>query len=176
MKSVFTQHNNATRLILFFTGWGMDPEPFRELRRDGYDVLVVYDYVIADGDVECLAAKLEGYAEIVVVAWSFGVFFANLILKGRGLPVSAAIAVNGTLYPVDDRRGIPHRVFALTLRTLSEKSVKFFNQRMCGPLYDTFAANAPQRDIESLRKELEVFATSFPDIDREPDFWTRVIA
>lgn len=175
MKSVFTQHNNATRLILFFSGWGMDPEPFRNLQRDGYDVLVVYDYVIADGDVERLMAKLEGYAEIVVVAWSFGVFFANLILKGRGLPVSAAIAVNGTLYPVDDRRGIPYRVFALTLRTLSEKSVKFFNLRMCGPLYDTFAANAPKRDIESLRKELEVFATSFPGVGRETDFWTRII-
>ncbi|MDE6192119.1 MAG: DUF452 family protein, partial [Muribaculum sp.] len=44
MKQEFTVKQGNTKLILIFAGWGMDSNPFREIRLDGYDIAVVWDY------------------------------------------------------------------------------------------------------------------------------------
>ncbi len=171
MKQQFiTRDTRHRRLILFFAGWGMDMHPFARLRRPGYDIMLVSDYR-DDGFDRSL---LTGYDEIVVIAWSFGVSVADRLLPQLNLPITAAIAVNGTPKAVDDTQGIPRRIFALTLRTLSDKSVDTFNRRMCGDLYDTFAREAPQRSLDDLRDELVRF--DIPQGDGKPQLsWSTIL-
>lgn len=144
------------RLILFFAGWGMDSRPFTHLGREGYDTAVVWDY----SDPEPIPAELLApYGEICVVAWSFGVpYAARFIAASRDRqPITRCIAVNGTLSPVDDLRGIPADLFHATLRGLTPRSVEKFNRRMTGggAASALFTSSAPERSIESLAAELE---------------------
>ncbi len=144
--------HGSGRLILIFAGWGMDPNPFRPLRADGYDIAVVWDC----SDPSLSTDMLLNYREVVVVAWSMGVFAASRVLPSLHLPVTLAIAVNGTKTPVSDTAGIPVAIFESTLRSLSAESLARFNRRMCGSASaaGAFELVKPGRDIESLRTEL----------------------
>ena len=115
------RQTGAGRLMIVFAGWSTRPSLYRGYIRSGFDLMVVYDYSDVEfPDVDCL----KEYREICVVAWSFGVAVAHRwLLSCPDLPITRTLAVNGTPWPVDDRRGIPCRVFGLTFRTLSERSV-----------------------------------------------------
>lgn len=164
MKHKFIKDSGSRRLVVLFAGWGMDSNPFAGLSvPEGYDLAVVWDYRNLDLD-----ADLERYSEICVVAWSYGVSMASIWLgKHRGLPVTRRVAVCGTLYPVDDERGIPEAVFRATLDSLSEASLQKFYHRMVGgrKAYEAFRPMMPQRDIDGLKEELmsiERFAAENP--------------
>ncbi len=133
----------------------MDARPFSGLRHEGYDIAVAYDYRSLTAADEAL---LESYGEICVVAWSFGVPAAQRFLRLHpGLPVTARVAVNGTLFPVDDHSGIPVAIFEGTLTGLSGATLTKFRRRMCGSsqAFATFSLSAPLRtDIEELASEL----------------------
>ena len=148
----------ASRLILFFAGWGMDSRPFGGLRRDGYDVMVVWDYRTLDFD----QLPLSGYGEIYVFGWSFGVIAAAEFIHSyrERLHVTRCVAISGTLCPVDDERGIPESIFKGTLEGLDESSLSRFYRRMCGGAagYKAFSEVAPRRDIEELKDELRAIA------------------
>lgn len=133
-------------------GWGMDDKPFGELSFPGYDIAVAWDYTDEAFDATLLAR----YREVVVIAWSMGVYESNRLLPQLKLPVSLAIAVNGTLHPVDDTRGIPVDIFNGTLATLNERNLEKFRRRMCGSRdnLEQFLAHAPRRTLESLHHEL----------------------
>ncbi len=152
MNLSFINRGDNRRLILIFAGWGMDANPFRGLVREGYDIAVAWDYTTEDFDF----SALRHYREVVVIAWSLGVYEASRLLPGSGLDVTLTVAVNGTMTPVDDRRGIPVAVFDGTLATLSDASLRKFNRRMCGSTerLATFDAARPDRTLESLRSEL----------------------
>lgn len=173
MKQALTSHNSANhRLILLFAGWAMDAKPFAHLSRPGYDVMVVWDYRDDTFD----HSLIDGYDEIAVVAWSYGVRPANDTLAGRGLPVSATIAVNGTLYPVDDRRGIPRRIFGLTRRSLSDRALDTFYRRMFAnnASYERFAATRPDRTVADVSDELGAFAREY-DAPAEELQWNHIL-
>lgn len=162
MQLTLTKHNPSnSRLILIFAGWAMDSRPFAGIERPGYDVAVVYDYRSSVFDYSVLAR----YGEIAVIAWSYGVFHANRTLAGRPLPITATIAVNGTLHPVDDTRGIPRKVFAMTLRAMSAVAVDKFNRRACGSdeAYASFMSHAPQRPVDEVIEELRTFDREYPE-------------
>lgn len=156
MKLTFLTHNDSRRLLLFFAGWGMDERPFRGLARADYDLAVAYDY-----SDETDVTVGGGFDEIMVVAWSFGVIAADRFMAAHPeLPFTLRCAVNGTLYPVDDRCGIPSAIFDGTLAGLSEQSLTKFRRRMAGgaKACAPFLENAPQRTIESLAAELRTIA------------------
>ncbi len=74
---------------------GHGQPPFATLGREGYDTAVVWDY--ADPrPVD--PALLSRYAEICVVAWSFGVPYAARFIAGHhdSLPITRCVAVCGT--------------------------------------------------------------------------------
>ena len=164
----------AARLMIVFAGWSTRPSLYRGYIRRGFDMMVVYDYSDHDfPEVPCL----KDYREICVVAWSFGVAVAHRwLLSASDLPVTRTLAVNGTPWPVDDRRGIPSRVFALTLRTLSDRSVVEFRKRM-------LAVSEPEPEFEHvaaehLRDELEsiaAMAAADPAHEDEIRVWDKVI-
>lgn len=153
MKIDYIKHEANRRLLLIFAGWGMDSRPFSGLRAAGYDIAVAWDYTSEEFD----AAQAQEYSEVVVIGWSMGVFEGSRIIGKMHLPVTLMIAVNGTLTPVDDARGIPVNVFDATLASLSEASLARFNRRMCrtAERLTQFTAHAPARSIGSLREELD---------------------
>lgn len=147
--------SDASRAVVIFAGWGMDYRPFASLRKDGYDIFVVYDYGRND---RVDSTQLQRYSEICIIAWSWGVpAGAEFISSHSHLPITGAIAVNGTMTPIDDRFGIPENIFRSTLDNLSDSSLLKFYRRMCGSAapYRTFAQAKPERSITSLRDELE---------------------
>jgi pimeloyl-[acyl-carrier protein] methyl ester esterase len=101
MKQLFIKKENSPRLLLFFAGWGSDENLFRRTVAEGYDCLLCFDYRTLEFDY----SLLDGYREIRLLAWSMGVWVAGQILSGRTYPWEMKLAVNGTPFPIDDRRG-----------------------------------------------------------------------
>ena len=103
MKQHFIIKNNQKHLLLFFAGWGMDETPFLQIRPTDKDWLICYDYRSLEFD----AIILQEYSEITLIAWSMGVWAASQIMKQYlSLPLSQSIAINGTLYPIHETKGI----------------------------------------------------------------------
>lgn len=155
-KTVSRSPGNS-RLILIFAGWGMDWRPFRELRVDGYDITVIWDY----RSLTFNWTPLLQYDEICLLAWSMGVFAASLTVHELLPRLTKRIAVNGTLTPVDDRRGIPEAIFDGTLAGMSPQNLRKFYRRMCTTAaeFEAFQAHRPQRKLEELIDELQAIAT-----------------
>ena len=171
MKQKYIVHDNHSRLILLFLGWGMDATPFSSLRKTGYDIMVVYDYTGyrdgGDRDIP-LADIVRNYSETVLFGWSFGVRVASSFLKKykNSLPITRAVAVNGTPSHIHDTLGIPRAIFSGTLAGLSETTLRKFHRRMFADSesYLRFTGHAPQRTFDSLVEELRTFG-ELPNIE-----------
>jgi biotin synthesis protein BioG len=159
MKTAWLRKEGAEELLLFFNGWGMDRRIgeylLGESLAEGFDadVLLCYDYstLVPEPDV---MREVSRYCRITILAWSFGVWVAQHIELP---PIERAIAINGTLHPVNAEKGINHQVFQATLATYSEKSRSRFNRRMCGTgeVLDLFSGMSPDRAAADQREELE---------------------
>lgn len=163
MKQHYLIHEQHPRLLLFFAGWGADETPFRMYRPQGCDFLVCYDYRTLELDT----TGWEHYREIHVVGWSMGVWAASLLLlQPRWTQSGRRIAINGTPYPMDDRRGIPEAIFRGTLEGLTDASLHKFLRRMCADstAFRRFLEVTPRRPVEELREELSTILTT---IERE---------
>lgn len=152
MKHYFIQQNYFPRLTLFFAGWGMDECPFMDYCPENSDLLVCYDYRSLDFDF----TLLQGYQEIRLIAWSMGVWAASMVLQDMDLPICESVALNGTVTPVDDLKGISQQVFEGTLEGLNEGTLEKFIRRMClkKENLETFLSKRPQRAVEELQEEL----------------------
>lgn len=162
MKFKKLSDSGSRRLLIIFAGWSMDHKPFSGITLHGHDTAIAFDYT----DGASCPVNLTDYDDIKILAWSFGVIAADSFLAANpGLPVSLTVAVNGTLYPVDDRRGIPETIFRGTLEGLSESTLNKFYRRMCGNSveYNKFMSRKPERAIGSLKEELEMIAGMHPN-------------
>ena len=169
MNIDFLRRSGSPTLELFFAGWGMDSRPFAWAADSPHtascDFAVCYDYKdmeldgpgqasVNQANVNQARPDIRGYSEVRVRAWSLGVYAASLVLPGLGSNVSTAVAINGTLWPVDDDLGIPHAVYDATAANLFAESLERFNRRMCGAHRAVFEARKPLRSVDSLRAEL----------------------
>ena len=152
MNHEFVKRSDSKRLILIFAGWGMDANPFRHVSRPGYDTLVVWDY----RDLSMDWSVVANYDEITLIAWSMGVYAASMTIHAVDHLITAKIAVNGTMTPVDNLHGIPEAIFEGTAATLDERNLRKFFRRMCGDRATTerFMLSAPQRPVGELVDEL----------------------
>ncbi len=143
---------NSSKLIVFFTGWGMTPEVTNFLQCDEYDTVTCFDY-LQEGEISNLVTK---YKEIHVVAWSFGVFFAEQWLETQDIKLNYSIAINGTPIPINDDFGIPPKIALATLMGISEKTVRKFHLRMFTSNAEKkqFISNIPKVDARKLQSEL----------------------
>lgn len=153
-RLIYTE--GSSRLLLIFAGWGMDDIVFSDIRRPGYDVMVVWDYRSFHIDWSCT----ERYSEICLFAWSMGVYAASQTVQAIESKITLRIAVNGTMRPVDDRFGIPEEIFYATLDNLSEASLRKFFRRMSATRADAelFDSRRPCRTLEEQRDELQAIA------------------
>jgi len=156
METYWLKKHSNERCILFMNGWGCDFHPFEKLLSKSYDVLVCYDYRNISQNKE-INRIFENYEEVHLVAWSLGVYISNMILKNRENLFASTIAINGTLHPIDNIKGIPPAIFQATINQMNEVNLGKFWKRMCGgnEAYYNFLQQKPQRNIENQREELE---------------------
>lgn len=153
MKQTFIIRNNGKHLLLFFAGWGMDETPFRHIHPAECDWMICYDYRSLEFDT----TLIQAYSKISLIAWSMGVWAASQVMKQYpSLPVSQSTAINGTLYPIHETKGITPSVFEGTLQGLNAQTLLKFQRRMCGSAadYKAFQTIAPKRPVEELKEEL----------------------
>lgn len=157
MLSKFISRNKNQRLILIFAGWGMDWHPFRNLEMPGYDIMVMWDY----RDLTYNWSVVSRYSEICLVAWSMGVFAASLTVHEILPRITKRVAVNGTLFPIDSRKGIPDAIYHGTLNALSPRTLRKFYRRMCTSAeeFARFEAVMPRRPVAELADELREIET-----------------
>jgi|MTBAKSStandDraft_1061840.scaffolds.fasta_scaffold13537_5 biotin synthesis protein BioG len=148
------QHRSPS-CILFFSGWGMDPVPFRVIPPAGYDLLMLFDYREMDRD---RIANLipAGYPRLHLLAWSMGVWAAAFLLEPLRDRFASAVAVNGTTRPIDDRYGIPSRAYEEMISDFSADTLEAFYQSMFTNRGEAekFLRNRPRRSVEAVRREL----------------------
>ena len=156
MKQYFIEQRHLPSLTLFFAGWGMDERPFLHYHPADRDLLVCYDYRSLDFDF----SLPEGYEDIRVVGWSMGVWAASQVLGRSCLPITESVAVNGTMTPVDDSRGIPNAIYEGTLKGLNDVTLRKFFRRMCGSavLLEDFLTRSPGRSTDEVKEELLLIA------------------
>lgn len=159
MKQKFIINKGYPTLLLFFAGWGMDEHPFLAYVPKEKDFMVCYDYRTLDFDV----SLLKQYAVIDIVGWSMGVWAASQILPHLSLPIRKSTAINGTAFPIDDKRGIPPALFQGTLEGLNPASLLKFQRRMCkdGNSFARFQQTPPKRIVEELKEELTAIARQY---------------
>lgn len=132
MKTRLIFHTpSCRRLLLIFSGWSTSPGFYSDLRAEGWDIMLVYDYTSLDFNT----SVLKPYSTIFIIAWSLGVAAAETAARRHFRPgvISAAFAVNGTLSPADDRCGIPTDIYDGTASRLDPRNLRRFRHRMSGP-------------------------------------------
>ena len=147
MKYKWLNQKNNQKLIIFFNGWGMDDCVVNHLEPENYDVLMFYDYNSLETDFDF--EKLNIYPQKYLIAWSMGVMTATLF----DINYLSKTAINGTLKPIDDRFGIPNRIYDLTLRGFSLKGAERFIKSMYSDASDNICPT--KREFENQKTELE---------------------
>jgi pimeloyl-[acyl-carrier protein] methyl ester esterase len=134
-----------------------DPDPDRaSLAEDGADdFLLCYDYTVPENRPE-FEGILASYDRVSLAAFSLGVWAAAETLAASRFSFDEAVAINGTLRPIDPDFGIPPERFERTAEQWSETTRTRFYRRMCGDAktLGLFLARAPARSVESQREEL----------------------
>ena len=88
MKHSWLSQQGGQDCLLFFSGWGMCPEPFADIPSGTADVLMFYDY--RGTDAEEVSSALTGvceksYRNVHLLAWSMGVrVAAELFARNTG--------------------------------------------------------------------------------------------
>jgi biotin synthesis protein BioG len=145
MKYKWLNRKNNKELIVFFNGWGMDESVVSHLEVENFDIIMFYDYNNLNTDFDF--SLIEKYSSAYLVAWSMGVMTATLF----DMNYKTKTAINGTLEPINDRYGIPLRIYDLTLRGLSPKGVQRFVKSMFN---EDCVLPEITRDFEEQKSEL----------------------
>ena len=155
MKYKWLNAQNNESLIVFFNGWGMDESIVKHLEFDNFDVLMFYDY--NNLDLKFNLQTLENYNNKYLIAWSMGVMVASLFK----ILYNSKTAVNGTLKPIDDKYGIPEKIYDLTIKGFNTKSANLFIQKMYN---NTTGIPTINRDLENIKNELSALKNYNADI------------
>lgn len=148
MRIEWLYKKSSDRVVLFFNGWGMDEQAVNHLKGD-IDVVVCWDY--RDLMTSTLPS-LANYREIYVIAWSMGVWAAANLLPRLNIEPEKLIGLNGTEHPVDDKSGIPERIYLLTERGMNEQGRIKFIQRMLDT--ESFNPLLTKRPLDEVCEEL----------------------
>jgi len=171
------------RLTVFFSGWATDEGLMEALfpSKDGASVLPDGggDILLCYGHQDYVLNKklFEYYSRIRLVAWSLGVWASEFACGAEDLHFEECIAVNGTVFPVDDSFGIPLAVYKGTLDNLNERNLYKFRMRMCGGKenYERFMTCAPKRTMEDIKEELESILLRSRAVNWAHNKWDKAI-
>lgn len=152
MQYSWLKKTKSDSLIVFYSGWGMT-ESSVALNPRVYDLLIFYDY----RDIHLSAQLLEeinAYKVIYIVAWSLGIVPA--VLNKELIEATKLIAINGSLFPSDDKYGIPEAIYQGTYENLDKKNLDRFYKRMFedNKQYEEFKQIHNPVEISQLKEEL----------------------
>lgn len=152
MQYSWLKKTQSDSLIVFYSGWGMSSNSVI-LEAGANDLLVFFDY----RDIhmsEYLQKEIQAYKTIFVVAWSLGIVPATL--NKRLFNVTKFVAVNGSLFPSDDKYGIPEAIYQGTYDNLNMKNLDRFYKRMFvdNEQYERFKNLHAAFEINQLKEEL----------------------
>lgn len=87
------------------------------------------------------------------------------------------LAVNGTPFPIDDRRGIAEAVFHGTLENFSDAALARFRRRICGGAGQVreFLSHQPYRTTEELGAELAALEHEVGQVQPAAFVWDKAI-
>ncbi len=147
MRYFWINKQKNSNLIIFFSGWGMD-EKSVFLNYENFDIVIFYDYkdIIIENN---LMEEFLNYKSVYLIAWSMGVIISTLVIKKLN-NIKKSIAINGTLKIIDDKFGIPKKIFNSTLNNLNKMTILSFFNNMG---YKDF--KIPNRNFESQFIELK---------------------
>ncbi len=151
MRHRWLAREGGPELTLVFGGWALGPAPFEGLR-GADDVLFLDDYRDIHDDV----SETAQYDRTRILAYSFGVASAAHWLAQTSFSTVTLVAVNGTLYPADEHRGIAPETVAATADGLNEASLARFCRRA------GFDQGPPTLDIPAAQAELRSIAERGP--------------
>lgn len=173
MRYEFIKQQHSERLTLLFAGWAMSAKDFDFLSVMEDDLLVCSDYRVLEFD----ESHLTSYVNVRLIGYSMGVWAASFLLRNRNIPFSERIAINGTMFPVDDKKGIPIPIYEGTKNGLTEESLQKFYRRMCGARNEGihFLQNTEAKNIRHLQQELAVLFEASKASDAPTFDWDSVI-
>jgi len=176
MRSCWLSKKDLSSCILFFSGWGMDPAPFRALPPTRHDLFMLYDY--RELDQAGIGALIPtGYQRLYLLAWSMGVWVAGHLLAPFRERFTALVAVNGTTTPIDDRCGIDPEAYAGMISSFSAGTLDAFYQSMFDDRQQAgiFFRNRPRRPTDTILHELVMLRRSYLEHGPAADLFTRKI-
>lgn len=150
MKYKWLNKKENDNVIVFFNGWGMDECVVKHLDFGKHDVIMFYDYNNLETEFDF--SLLKSYRIRNLIAWSMGIMTATLF----DLKYDNTVAVNGTLKPIDNKFGIPERIYELTIRGFNEQGAEKFIKNMFDKEYQ-LPPNS--RDYENQKSELSALKT-----------------
>jgi biotin synthesis protein BioG len=175
MQSCWLVQEDKSSCILFLSGWGMDPAPFRSIPAGDHDLLMVYDY----RQVEPAAImELTGKYDVLhLVAWSMGVWIAGKFFSAYKDRFASATAVNGTLMPIDDQCGIPPKAFNGMINEFSTTVLEGFYRDMFDQQdqVERFLNSRPDRSAGSVLDELQTLQQMYSELGPGDDIFDRKI-
>lgn len=127
MQHFWLNKKENKKLIVFFNGWGMNETAIQHLNCDDFDVLMISDY--RDLSFDFNQFNFSTYNEKYLICWSMGVYAASLF-KQNFIDFNKKIAINGTTKMIDDKNGIPERIYEVTVRLLDDNSCEKFITNM----------------------------------------------
>lgn len=150
MKIEKINQEKSDTLFIFLAGWSVSPAYLKSLPLPiAADYWFVYDY----RDLR-FEETFSNYQHIHLIAWSLGVWVASYLWSDKSI-FESTTAINGTPFPVDDKRGIPTAIFEGTLQNIHEDGMRRFNRRMCGNKASFLKyVELPKRSIEEVKEEL----------------------
>ncbi len=152
MQCSWLKKTKADSLIIFYSGWGMQENSVL-LDYGVYDFLVFYDYRSINIPLKVIE-EINTYKHVYIVAWSLGIVPA--VLNHKLIKAKKLIAINGSIFPSDDRYGIPEAIYQGTYNNLDMKNLERFYRRMFAGKedYEKFSKTQKDIDINQLKEEL----------------------
>lgn len=153
MRQIWLNKKNNERCILFFNGWGMDENAVCRMEMGNYDICMFNNY----SQSYFVNDDFVTYKEVILMAWSLGVWASEHVLTKTNIRLHKKIAINGTSQPVNKEFGIPEHIFINTLKNWNELNREKFNARMMGGKnsLNNYAAFLSKRSAEEQKEELQ---------------------
>jgi len=165
MKMSWLLRSNRKNLIVFFSGWGIEPSDMAFLNSENYDVAMLHGFTHEN----LPEFDLCDYEHTTVIAYSFGVYFS----ARSNIKADETYVFNGTLKPVDNKYGIREIIFKKTFKSLDTTTYKQFIRNM----FDNddgaqkFFKNRSEPSIKQLLTELALINAlpEYNEIRLNPD-------
>ena len=155
MITHWLHQKQRNHLIIFFSGYGLSFHPFERLDSTAYDVLMVYGYHHPCFP-DFILSQAISYKEVTIVGWSMGVYMGALWCQKNEFRPNFALAIAGTLQPLDDEFGIPPKIFRRTAQRWEsiENQKAFIHNIIIEEYESSFLLENSFRSVKEQQEEL----------------------